>query len=92
MYLVFKNYLFKEFCGLYLNTYMEKYQSPCHNSLDLIISIITTKLEIVPVFMHQLDHLKQAIEFSVTEGYTFRTTFHKNNISISTLYPYFQKL
>ena len=37
MYLVFKNYLFKEFCGLYLNTYMEKYQSPCHNSLDLII-------------------------------------------------------
>ena len=56
---------------------MEMYQSPCHNSLEPITSITTIILEILLVFMHQLAQLKQVIERSATDGYTFGTTFLK---------------
>ena len=56
---------------------MEIYQSPCHNALEPITSIITIIPEIVLVFMHQLAQLKQVIELLATEGYTFGTTIHK---------------
>ena len=53
---------------------MEMYQSPCHNFLCVIITIIR---EIVLIFMHQLAQLKQVIGLSSTGGYTFEITFHK---------------
>ena len=34
-------------------------------------------LEIMLVFMHQLEQLKQAKELTAIGGYTFGTTFHK---------------
>ena len=58
---------------------MEMYQSPCHNYLEPITSIITVTQEIVLIFMHQLAQLKQVIELSATEGYTFGITFYKKN-------------
>ena len=64
---------------------MEMYRSPCHNYLKPITIIP----EIVLVFMHQLAQLKQVIELSATEGYTFRITFHKK-INTNTSYPYFK--
>ena len=70
---------------------MEMYQSPCHNYLEPITSIITIIPEIVLVFMHQLAQLKQVIELSATEGYTFRTIFHKQ-INTNSSYPCFKKL
>ena len=60
-----------------LNIHMVMYQSPCHNSLELITSIITIIPDIVLVFMHQLAQLKQVIELSATEGYTFGIAFLK---------------
>ena len=57
---------------------MEMYQSPCHNSLEPITSIITIIREIVLTFMYQLAQLKQVIELLATGGYTFGITFHKN--------------
>ena len=65
---------------------MEMYQTPCHNYLEPITSIITIIPEIVLVFMHQLAQLKQVIELSATEGYTF----HKK-INTNTSYPCFKK-
>ena len=56
---------------------MEMYQSPCHNYLETITSIITIIPEIVLTFMYQLAQLKQVIELSATEGCTFGITFHK---------------
>ena len=50
---------------------MEMYQSPCHNSLEPLTSILTIIQQIVLIFMHQLAHLKQVIELSATDGYTF---------------------
>ena len=50
---------------------MEMYQSPCHNSLEAITSIITIIREIVLTFMHQLAQLKQVIGLSATGGNTF---------------------
>ena len=71
---------------------MEMYQSPCHNFLEPITIIITIIIpEIVLVFMHQLAQLKQVIELSATEGYTFGITFHKT-INANTSYPCFKKL
>ena len=61
---------------------MEMYQSLCHNYLEPITNIITIIPEIVLVFMHQLAQLKQVIELSATEGYTFGITFHKKSIQI----------
>ena len=61
---------------------MEMYQSPCHNYLEPITNIMTIIQEIVLVFMHQLAQLKQVIELSDTEGYTFGITFHKKSIHI----------
>ena len=54
---------------------MKMYQSPCHNYLEPITSIYIR--EFVLTFMHQLEQLKQVIELSATEGYTFGITFHK---------------
>ena len=59
---------------------MEMYQSPCHNSLEPITSIITIIREIVLTFMYQLAQLKQVIELLATGGYTFGITFHKKII------------
>ena len=56
---------------------MAMYQSPCHNFLEPITCTITIIPEIVLVLMHQLEQLKQVIELSATEGYTFGITFHK---------------
>ena len=58
-------------------------QSPCHNSLEPIPSIITTIPEIVLVFMQQLSQLEQVIERSaiprdiLSYTCTFGTTIHK---------------
>ena len=65
---------------------MEMYQSPCHNSLEPITSIITIIREIVLTFMYQLAQLKQVIELLATGGYTFGIAFHKKN-NIKTSYP-----
>ena len=70
---------------------MEMYQSPCHNSLEPITSIITIIREIVLTFMYQLVQLKQVIELLATGGYTFGITFHKK-ININTSYPCFKNL
>ena len=56
---------------------MEMYQSLCHNYLEPITSIITIIPEFVLTFMYQLAQLKQVIELSATERYTFGMTFHK---------------
>ena len=80
---------FKEFHCLCLNIHMKMYQSPCQNYLEPITSIITIIAEIVLVFMHLLAQLKQVIELSATEGYTFGITFHKKintNTSQGMLY------
>ena len=63
---------------------MEMYQSPFYNYLEPRTCIITIIPEIVLVFMHQLAQLKQVIELSATEGYTFEIT--------NTSYPCFKKL
>ena len=70
---------------------MEMYQSPCHNYLEPITNIITIIPEFVLVFMHQLAQLKQVIELSATEGYTFGITFH-TKINTNTSYPCFKKI
>ena len=70
---------------------MEMYQSPCHNFLEPITSIITIIREIVLTFMHQLAQLKQVIGLSATGGCAFGITFHKKN-NINTSYPCFKKL
>ena len=69
---------------------MKMYQSPCHNYLEPITSIITIIREFVLTFMHQLEQLKQVIELSATERYTFGITFHKKCITNAT-YPCFNK-
>ena len=51
---------------------MEMYQSPFHNYLKPITSIITIIPEIVFVSMHQLAQLKQIIELWATKGFTFQ--------------------
>ena len=56
---------------------MKMYQSPCHNSLESITSIITIIPEIVLTFMYQLAQLKQVIELSASRGYIIGITFHK---------------
>ena len=61
---------------------MEINQSPCHNYLEPITSIITIIPEIVLVFMHQLAQLKQVIELLAIEGYTFGITFYKKSTQI----------
>ena len=71
---------------------MEMYQSPCHNYLETITSIITIIPEIVLLFMHQLAQLKQVIELSAIEGYIFEITFHKKKNNTNTSYPCFKKL
>ena len=43
---------------------MEIHQSPCHNSL--VKSMLTAILEIVLVYMHQLEQLKQATELTLS--------------------------
>ena len=42
------------------------------------------------IHAHQLAQLKQVIELSATEGYTFRITFHKK-INTNTSYSCFKK-
>ena len=69
---------------------MEMYQSLCHNFLEPITSIVTIIPEIVLVFMDQLAQLKQVIELSAIEGYTFGITFHKK-INTNTSYPCFKQ-
>ena len=54
------------------------YQSPCHNSLESITSIITKIQEIVLVFMHQFAQLKQ-VDPGDTFGY--RGIYIWNHIS-----------
>ena len=68
---------------------MEMYQSPCHNSLEPITSIITIIREIVLTFMYQLAQLKQVIELLATGGY-LESHFTKNNTNTS--YPCFKNL
>ena len=70
---------------------MEINQSPCHNYLESITSIITIIPEIVLVFMHQLAQLKQVIELLAIEGYTFGITFYKKSTQIHHI-PVLKKL
>ena len=86
----FENLVTQNFPCLCLNIHMEMYQSPCHNYLEPITNIITILPEIVLVFMHQLAQLKQVIELSATEGYTFGITFHKKSLQIHHI-PVFKK-
>ena len=70
---------------------MEMYQSPCHNSLEPITSIITIIREIVLTFMYQLAQLKQVIELLATGGiYIWNHISQK--ININTSYPCFKNL
>ena len=70
---------------------MEMYQSPCHNSLEPITSIITIISEIVLVFMHQLAQQKQIYRTFGYRGIHIRNHIsQKINTNIS--YPRFEKL
>ena len=72
--------------------HVEMYQFSCHNSLEPITSIISIIREIVLTFMYQLAQLKQVIELSTTERYTFGITFYKKKTNINTSYPCFKNL
>ena len=69
---------------------MKMYQSPCHNYLEPITSIITIIREFVFTFMYQLAQLKQVIELSATERYTFGTQIHHIPVLIKLVKIYIQ--
>ena len=70
---------------------MEIYQSPCHNYLEPITSIITIIPKIVLVFMHQLALLKQVINIRLPRDIHLESHFAKK-INTNTSYPCFKRI